>query len=214
MRLSPGRFNRLLGSDQGGLGQAVTWRRASFCPCRAVYSGAAEPDCPLCQGRGTLWAVPVAAWTGLAGMKQTREWAAFGEWQSGDVVLSIPSDSPLYAAGENDRVLMTQSSEAFSTGLTRGVKDQPPFMVVEVTEVFWRDPATKARVNGALPSVAPDNTLTWASGGPPDGVQYSVSGRCRPEYYIFRDLVQDRAHSGGLALPRKTVARRFDLMGR
>jgi len=212
VKLNPGAFNRLLGGA-GGLGQAVTWRRASLCPCRNAYSGAAEQGCPLCAGKGSLWAVPIPAWTGLAGMRATREWQAFGEFKGGDVVFTIPSDSPLYAAGETDRVVMTQSSEAFDQVLTRGAGDQLRFPVQEVTECFWRDPTTKARVDGAAPKVAADGTLTWTSGAPPAGTQYSISGRRRPEYYVFRDLVQDRAHHFGRALPRKVVMRRFELFG-
>jgi hypothetical protein len=67
-----------------------------------------------------------------------------------------------------------------------------------------------------LPIVTGGDSLTWSEEGgcPPAGVQFSVTGRRQQEYYIFRDLPQDRAHHGGAALPRRVVARRFDLFGR
>ena len=114
MQLSPTRFNRLL-RPPGGLGQKVSWRRAYACPCRHPHSGAALPGCLQCAGCGVIWSAPKAAWTGLASMRVAREWANFGLWESGDVVLTIPSDSPLYAAGEHDRLVMLDSSEPFST---------------------------------------------------------------------------------------------------
>lgn len=210
MWLSPATFNGLLAN----MGQRVAWRRAYLCPCRDTYSGAPVPGCPQCRGKGTLWAEAVDAWTGLAGMKVAREWAAFTQWESGDVVLTIPSDSPLYAAGENDRIVMSQSSEPFSIALTRGTLDRVTFPVLQVDRVFWLTDDLAATIEAGIPTVAPDGTLTWTESAPPDGKQYSVTGRKRQEYYVFKDLPQDRAHHGGATLPRRVVARRFDLAGR
>lgn len=211
--LDPAKFNALLAADGIGLGQKVTWARAFACPCRSPTSGAAEQGCPVCQGRGVAWDQPIAAWTGLAGMKIAREWAMFGEWESGDVVVTIPSDSPLYGAGENDRVTFINSTEAFSSILMGGV-DHLPFQATEINRLVWRDPVTKALTVGGIPSEAPDGTLTWTSGAPPAGVQYSISGRRNPEYWLFKDLVQDRHHHAGRALPRRVALRRFDLFGK
>lgn len=212
MQLSPARFNGLLRN----LGQQVAWQRASLCPCHDEYSGSARAGCPACNGRGSLWAAPVAAWAGMTGMRQAREWAAFGQWESGDVVLSVPSDSPLYAAGEYDRVVMVNSSEPFSLARTRDGSDKLAFAVVQVDRVFWLNPGDSAIVEGGIPTVAADGTLTWAdpAGAPDPGVQYSITGRRRPEYFVFKDLPQDRAHHSGAALPRRMVLRRFDLFGR
>lgn len=224
MRLSPARFNRLL-KPPGGLGQNVTWRPAYACPCRDPHSGAARQGCLQCSGRGQLWADPKRAWTGLAGMRVAREWANFGLWESGDVVLTIPGDSPLYAAGEFDRITMDDSSEPFSILLTdqapRPVDWEPVtvkagFAPVSISRIIWKNPSTEALVEGAIPLVTGGDSLTWTNqaGCPPAGVQFSITGRRSQEYYLFKDLPQDRAHHGGAALPRRVAARRFDLFGR
>lgn len=241
MRLSPARFNRLL-KPPLGLGQKAAWRRAYQCPCRHPHSGAARQGCARCQGRGVFWTDPTPAWTGLASMKVARAWADFGLWESGDVVLTIPGDSPLYQAGEYDRVVMVDSTEPFSALLTD--EDLRPTVTGDMTSptiddddlhgdgwqpvtywlgyappridrVFWLEPATESIVEGAVPAIIEPGFLTWITPpAPPVGVQFSVSGRRHPEFFIFKDLPQDRAHHGGAALPRRVVARRFDLFGR
>ena len=215
MRLSPARFNGLL-SARSGVGQALTWSRASVCPCRDPFSGAAKQGCPTCQGKGVFWGAAVDAWSGMASMRVAREWAAFGLWESGDVVLTIPSDSPFYAAGESDRAVMVNSSEPFSVVLTRGSADAAPATAISISQVLWLDPTAQTPVYGSIPALAPGGAMTWAPGvaAPPAGVQYTLQGRRQPEYYLFRDFPQDRAHQGGSTLPRRVILRRFDLFGR
>ncbi|WP_431860141.1 hypothetical protein [Azospirillum sp.] len=211
MELDAGWFNELLGE----MGQAVAWRRAALCPCRDPYSGAAQQGCPHCAGLGWLWAEPVSAWTGLASMRVVKEWAAFGLWASGDVVLSVPSDSPLYSAGENDRVVMENSSEPFSIHLTREGDERVRFPMVQVDRVFWINPGSGELVEGGVPTVGADGVPTWSdpAAAPDPGIQYSITGRKRPEYFMFKELPQDRAHFAGAPLPRRMVLRRFDLFG-
>ena len=212
--LTPDRFNGVLSADQGA-GQNVLWSQSAVCPCRDPFSGAAKAGCPVCGAKGVTWASPVAAWAGMAGMKIAREWAAFGMWESGDIVISIPSDSPLYAAGETDRVLLVNSSEPFSVVLAPGQTGPLVFSAYEVNRAFWLD-ASQAVVDApSLPLIAADGSLSWAPGSaPPATAQVSLSGRKRPEYYLFRELPQDRAHFGGTALPRRVALRRFDLFKR
>lgn len=211
--LRPGRFNRLL-TPAGGLGQTVEWRKAYTCPCRDPHSGSPRQGCGSCGGRGWIWAEAVGAWTGLAGQKIQREWMQSGEAESGDQILTIPSDSPLWAAGEKDRIVMADSSEPFSLPLVRGSPtDRLRFPVVTVDRVFWLD-ADDATVEGVIPDVGPDGVMTWSDGGPPAGQQYSITGRKRPEFQVLKDMPQDRSHAGGMALPRKVIVRRFDLAGR
>ncbi len=213
--MSVGLFNDMLAA-QGGFGQQLTWRPSTLCPCRDENSGGALPGCFQCHGAGVLYAPPQTAWAGLTGMRVAKEWAAFGQWESGDVVVTVPQDSPLYAAGENDRVLMVQSTEPFRVILTASGADRLRFSATELDRVFWLTPDTTVLVEGAIPDVAPDGSLSWAdgTGAPPLGTQYSVTGRRNQEYYVFKDLPQDRAHFGGLPLPRRVVLRRFDLMAR
>ena len=170
--------------------------------------------CVVCRGKGVAWDPPIAAWTALAGMKIVREWANFGEFEAGDLVATIPSDSPFYAAGESDKAAFTDSSEAFSSIVLGGV-DFLPFQTVSIDRVVWKDVNTGALVNGGMPMQDTAGNLSWPNGdGPPSVVQYSISGRKVPVYYMFRDLVQDRHHSAGLPLPRRVVLRRLDLFAR
>lgn len=210
MRLSPTRFNR----HARKLGQDIAWRRAHDCPCRTPYTGGARTDCAQCHGVGFLWDAAVPAYAGVAGMRTLRQWAQFGLFETGDTVLSLPSDTPAYAMGENDRVTMVQSSIPFSLTMTRGQDDYVRFDLVAIDRTFWLDDA-QAIVESPAPQVGAGGALVWPAGSVPDvGRQFTISGRKRPEYFCFQDFPQDRAHQGGDLLPRRVVLRRFDLFGR
>lgn len=209
MQLNPAEFNAHLND----LGQLFGWRPSFVCPCTLEHSGAADTECPQCLGRGHLWTAEQQGMSGIAGQKIQRQWAEFGLYQDGDVVLTVPSDSPLYAMGEYDRATMLHSSEPFSFGLTRGQNDQLWFAAVSVSRVFWLDD-NRQIVEGGIPTIAADGTLTWEAGEPPAFKLYSITGRRRPEYFCYRDFPQDRAHHSGRELPRKVVLRKFDLLGR
>lgn len=208
MKLSPERFNALL----NGVGQRTEWRRAYSCPCINPASKAPSFQCPQCHGIGSVWAAPVNGMVALSGQKLQRAWAQFGAWQNGDVVVTIPSDSPLYVLGEADRVVLSDSSAPFSNTLVRGDNDKLNFSVVTVDRVFWL--VNNQITEGGIPTVGVDGTLTWVDGEPPAGTQYSVTGRQRPEYFVYGDFPQDRAHQQGTALPRRVVLRSFDLFRR
>jgi hypothetical protein len=210
---SEAKFNALLSNQRPGLGQNVTWAKATLCPCRSRTSGAAEQGCPVCRGRGHFFDADVSAWTALASMKIQRQWEQYGQFEVGDLVATIPSDSPLWACGEHDRVTFADSSEPFDYVAVGGV-DTLPWPAYEIDSVVWRDPSTKALIHGGIPTQAADNSLSWSSGAPPAGVQFTVSGRRRPQYWVFQDLIQDRSHSAGLRLPRRVVLRKYDLAGR
>lgn len=222
------------------MGQDVVWARASKCPCVDPTTGSPSPTCKVCRARSYLWADGVPARCGLSGMSVQREWAAFGQFMSGDVVVSVGSDQPLYAAGEMDRVLFIQSSESFDyiqcrgalqefrllapspVLLTRGevsaafVKPLPPgFSVITFDRCFWLTPARDAVIEGGLPVQALDGSLSWPDGGePPEGVSYTLRGRRVPEYFVFGAFPRDRAHYGGQALPRRVTLRKWDLFGK
>ena len=214
MRLQPAAFNRLIGH----LGQACLWSRAELCPCRDTYSGAAEPNCPACSGRGVFWRGAVRATTGLTSMRVAREWQHFGMWESGDVVLSVPSDSPLYDAGENDRVALVNSTEPYTSTFVRGAEDERwPAYLTEVEAVTVRQgEGVASRAVPVLPAdrSAPFRPAWPEAGGPAEGEQYAIRGRRHPVFFVFKSLPQDRAHHSGATLPRKIAARRFDLFGR
>ncbi len=214
MRLDPSNFNRFL----NGLGQQVLWREAIDCPCRNPHSGAADQACALCHGVGQAWSEYVEGVVALSGQKQQREWAAFGLWESGDLVVTIPSDSPLYILGEFDRVTFINSSEPFSLTQVREKSGPLPFLVRSLERCVVRgtdDQEHPVLVELAVPTLDEHNQPTWGAGQGPDPLQtYSLAGRKYPEYFVYGNFPQDRAHHQGLDLPRKIILRRFDLFGR
>ncbi|MFT8945948.1 MAG: hypothetical protein ABF876_05125 [Acetobacter aceti] len=212
---SVARFNALLSASNGnGLGQNIAWESSDLCPCRSP-AGTTDPNCPQCRGLGHIWAAPVAAWSGMASMRISREWGNMGEWESGDIVMTIPSDSPFWETGEYDRVTLIQSSEPFSRVLVAGKTDRLAFMPLSIRRVFWLSCDESEIIEGGIPTVNNDGSLVWPDGDavPAAGQRYTVSGRRHPIYFMFRDFPQDRAHASGLALPRRVVLRKFDLLG-
>ena len=195
------------------MGQDFLWRKASMCPCVNPNSGAAKPNCPICGGKGRSWAAPVKAKAGMASEKVLRQWAQFGRFEAGDAVLSVPENSPLYEAGQFDRVTMLNATDQFSLVLVRGLNDKINFPVRKVDRVYWIG-AGNVIVEGGIPAVAGNGQLSWASGAPGAGTQYSVSGTRYSEYFVWDDMPGDRNHHYGARLPRKLVVRRFDLFGR
>lgn len=208
--LSGPRFDAMLNE----MGQQASWRRAYDCPCRDTHSGAAKQNCPSCHGTGITWGEEIIGTVAVAGQKVQQQWAKLGMYESGDQVLSLPSDSPVYWAGGFDRLIMAQSSTPFSRTLTHEPIDKLSIIVELIERVFWLD-ENGVIVEGGIPEVsAGDGALTWASGEPPIGTQYSITGRRMPEYFVFQDFPQDRAHFGGSIFPRRVVVRLMDLFAR
>ena len=208
MQLSPSDFNSFLFD----IGQSILWRKAFSCPCINLHSGAAKPGCPLCLGKGRSWGDPVEGYAGMSGQSVQRTWAQFGVAELGDVVLTLPSDTPAYDAGQFDRFTLADSSEPFSSNITHGSADSLRFTPSAIDRVFWI--VDNVAVEGAAPDVDENGVMTWTSGEPPTGAVYSITGRVRPEYFIFSAFPSDRSHQHGSRLPRKVVLRKFDLYGR
>lgn len=206
MQLSAEAFNALVRD----MGQTVAWRRASACPCRKARSGAADPSCPQCHGLGWWWSDPIECTLAVAGQKVQTEWAKFGLWQSGDQVVSLPSDSAAYDLGPQDRVVMVQSSVPFSVILRPGEPLRKS--IVTLTSAGWFEEGALVVVQD--PAWGSDGRPVFTGQGPPDGAQLSVNGRAHPEFFALQELPQDRAHHHGRLLPRRVVLRRFDLFGR
>jgi hypothetical protein len=213
MRLNPAAFNAFLG---GNIGQNFNWRRSYRCPCFNPQSGAANPSCPQCAGAGVIWNNPVLAPAGVANQKVQREWSQFGQWQSGDVVVTIPQMSSMYAAGEFDRVTMLNAMEAFSLQLTSGsTLERIHMQVTQFTRVFWLDVNGNIVDGTAVPTVGTNGVLTWpVAGAPPSGTQYSISGTALVEYFVWGNYPQNRNEHFGAQLPKRVVLRKFDLFGR
>lgn len=210
MEFNAGWFNDHLAS----IGQDFLWRKASMCPCVNSNSGAAKHNCPLCNGKGRIWNDPVKTTAGMASEKVLRQWAQFGRFESGDAVLSVPENSPLYEAGQFDRVTMLNATDQFSLVLIRGQNDKINFPVQKVNRVYWIGSNGSSLVEGGVPIVDSNGQLSWFTGTPPIGTQYSVSGTRFSEYFVWDDMPGDRNHHYGSRLPRKLVVRRFDLFGR
>lgn len=210
MFLSPARFNGHLAH----MGQKVTWRKAYACPCRNPSSEASDPRCPHCSGKGYAWDPAQDSVVGVASSKVQREWAQFGMYQSGDSVISIPENSPLYEMGQNDRVVMLNATEHFSLTLTHGAATERLIGKIEsISRVYWLNSA-KEPVMGGIPMVADNGRLTWETGEPPAGAQYGISGVKFSEYYCWGPYPSNRNEHQGARLPKRVVLRKFDLWGR
>jgi hypothetical protein len=208
MRLNPDDFNRFLAD----IGQTFAWSKSYVCPCVTPATNSPAPQCLHCRGKGFLWAAAVNGTAGVPSQKVQREFAKFGQWENGDMLLSIPSDSPLYDMGERDRVLMLNGDDPFSINLRKGFNDRLPWAARKISRVFWLSGSNI--VEGGLPLQETDGTLVFSTGAPPAGVYYSVSGTKFSEYFVFRDFPSDRPEHHGRKLPKKAQLRRFDLFGR
>lgn len=208
MRLSSAAFNRFLGQ----MGQTFAWRKSYACPCINKNSGQADPKCPHCSGKGRLWRGAVEGEAGIVSRSRMREFAVFGIWDQDDIMLSIPSNSPLYDMGQFDRVAALNRSEPFSINLIRGLNDVVKFSVLSVDRAFYLQNGNI--VDLALPTVTEDGALNWGANPPPAGVTFSLTGRRTPEYFVYQELPTDRPLHFGAKLPRRVTLRRFDLFGR
>lgn len=212
MRLNPAAFDAFLA---GNIGQGFLWRKAFRCPCFNPNSGAAKPNCPQCSGKGVLWNAGVTAAAGAAGQQVQRQWAQFGQWQNGDLVVTVPESSPMYEAGEFDRATMQNATEYFSLQLTSGAPNERVHLPVQrFTRVFWLDANSNIVEGAVFPTVGANGVLTWPSGGPPAGTQYSLTGTAFVEYFVWGNYPQNRNEHFGARLPKRIVLRRFDLFGR
>lgn len=218
MQLSPVRFNRFLSR----IGQDLSWRPSSACPCVQAYSGGADANCTHCDGKGRLWGTAVATSAGIVSRDILRQAAPMAILDAGDVMLVIPSNEPVYAIGEYDRVLMVDRSEPFSFNLIPG-NNRLRFDPISIDAITWIDEEGEL-VSGTLPTGWANGTLTWDEPDPPteeppalilppEGATVAITGRRHPEYFCWLTLALDRPHHRGEPLPRRVILRRFDLFG-
>ncbi len=211
MILSAAEFNEHLRH----MGQDVAWRRAFACPCINPRSGAADTKCPQCNGKGRIWSDAVASRIGVSGKDVQRSWATFGLHEAGDEVVVVGSDQPAYAIGPYDRVLALNRTEPFSINLVRGVNEVLRFPVADIDRVlYFAGGDLTTLLDAQLPIIGDDGSVDWGAAGPPQGVSYSITGRRRAEFFVFREMPFDRPHHAGQPLPRRVVLRRFDLFSR
>ena len=210
-RLSPGLFNRQLAV----MGQQMLWRRAALCPCRDPDSGGARQDCPLCTGRGWSWGHGVPSRAGVVGAMAQRRQADFGQWEDGDVALSVPGDTPMWNAGEKDRFAFLQGEMPFQAALLHDGLARLDFTPVRIDRCFWLRDGENAYRDASLPSRDPvTGRLSWPTGTtqPDAGVRFTVSGTKRPEFFLFAHIPVSRAHFDGLPLPKLFHCKRLDLL--
>lgn len=212
MRFTVKKFDRHLEN----IGQNYLWRRAYTCSCINPESGAPDHKCGVCFGKGHYWLPGQQCVAATASQKTQATWEKMGAHEDGDIAITIPQSSPMWECGQFDRVVMLNGSDRFSIPLKRGaVSERILFTVETVERVFWKAQGTQNLVDGGIPVVSNSGQITWPSGGePPPGVTYSITGRKRSEYFVFKDMPNNRNMHSGYRLPRTTVLRRFDLLGR
>lgn len=215
MHLNPAAFNAWL---SGNIGQNMAWRRGNPCPCFNPTSGAALPGHPLCAGKGWIWDPPISpVKAGVNAQKAQRDWAQFGQWEAGDVILTIPGDSGMYGqVGRFDRIELLNAKDVFKIMLIRGTNDRIILPVVNFTRVFWLNPGNiNATIDGGLPAIDANGNLTWPNNdGPPNATKYTITGMRYIDYFVWVNLPSNRNEHFGAALPQKSWLRRFDLFGR
>lgn len=215
MRLNPAAFDRLITTGADALGQDMIWRPSRACPCINPTSGAANPKCPQCSGKGRLWLAGVNAKAGMTAQQNIKKFGQMGLYEMGDATLTIPQASAMYEADQFDRVVLLNSTERFSLVLKRGGTAEKVYRtrILSVEPVFWLD-GNGAVVTGGTPTMATDGTPSWTTGAPPDGTSYTITGVSCDEYFVWNNMVSDRGEHFGARLPRKAIIRKFDLFGR
>lgn len=213
MRFSRVAFNRHIAN----MGQKVLWSGSYACPCTNPASGAPDPKCPLCVGRGRVWDKAVQTVVGIASQKTQIRWASLGMYEVGDMVCVIPEDSPMWdRGGQFDRVMTMNGTDGFSEVLTRGAPTEKVRVpVVRISRCFWRHPQNPAQmVEGGIPTIDESGKPHWTANEPPPGTRYSLTGERYSEYFMIDGYPNDRNQHSGMRLPKNVVLRKWDLFGR
>lgn len=213
MQFSAERFNRHLDN----IGQRVLWSRSWACPCRNPTSGSADPQCPLCVGRGRIWDEAVETVVGVANQQTQVKWAKMGQWEAGDMVVSLPESSEAWDwGGQYDRVVTLNGLDGFSDVYQRGAPSERLRLPINsITRVYWLSADRKSVIEGGIPVLDDRGRPSWPNGGePPAGMRYSISGDRFSEYYMLDSFPSDRNEHQGMRLPKRVVLRKFDFLGR
>lgn len=210
MSLSVAVFNRQLNQ----MGQTMLWRSSMLCPCRSELTGGADVDCPTCNGLGVFWNPAVQAVAGVVGAKARRQFDSYAAWEDGDVLLSVPSNSPLWHAREKDRVSLIQGDEPFQIVLEHTGTERLQWPIRAIERCFWLRAGDRSVVKGTLPRVHPRTlVVSWTNpaDAPEPGTQYTLQGTMFPEYFVWRDIPISRAHFQGGDYPKRLLLKRFSL---
>ena len=213
MKFNPVAFDRHLKN----IGQQIVWRKSYACACVNPASGNPDPKHALCSGNGRIWDDGVPSVVGIASQQTLAEWVQSGLYEAGDMVMSIPQASPMWDANQFDRIVMLNSTDGFSQPLVRGTPtERLIFTPASIGRVFWLNPTDRNQiVEGGIPVCDANGYLSWPNGGaPPMGASYSMTGEKVTEYFIFGQFPSDRNEHSGMRLPKRLVARKWDLFGR
>lgn len=206
MKLNPAKFNKF----ENGIAQDFYWRKAVACPCVTATSGQAKTSCPHCHGAGRIWGTAIPGKACIVGRDVMMKFAKFGQYTDEDIMISIPSDSPIYGMGVFDRIECRNRTESFSMNMVYGVNDIMKFNPITVERAFWLNDLMEI-VEGTVPKVFADGTLHWSGITPPARKTFSITGRKYAEFYAYASIPLDRAHHAGADLPRRVVLRNFSL---
>lgn len=212
MQFNKEAFNRHLLN----MGQNILWQSSFACSCVNPSSGSADPKCTLCSKKGRIWENRLPTVCGICQQKTQNQWADLGLWEQGDLVVSIPEDSPMWDSGQFDRVTMLNATDKFSLPLVRGGNPERLLFVPErIDRVFWKA-NDQSLVEGGIPTIDDNGVPSWAGGigEPPSGKTYSITGWKYCEYFVFGDFPSNRNMHQGMRLPKRVVLRRWDLFGR
>ncbi|BCP56306.1 hypothetical protein K32_49230 [Kaistia sp. 32K] len=198
------------------MGQQILWRASFACSCVNPTSGAPDAKCKLCGKKGRIWSPAQRTVVGLQKQEIKPEWVNAGLWEAGDLLVTVPENSPMWQGGQFDRVTMLNAEDRFSRPLVRGKPDEDLSMlsVKSIERVFWKHPVTQALIEGGIPEVDGDGKITWGAGAPPAGMAYSITGFRYPDYFIWGELPSNRNIHSGVRLPKRVVLRRWDLLGK
>lgn len=186
-------------------GKVLGWERASYCPCYDAASRSADEDCDRCDGFGYTFA-DQGTFTGtILAMAGSKSYAKFGEWLTGDAVLTFPA---AYLIGDRDRITVTEDIYRESDRLQRGRRDK--LIEPNVLEVIECQDETQSYTQGEDFDLV-GNEIVWRPGfGPAEDATYSVLYTGRPVFVVFMVLPQHRAKGKvGKEMPRKVALRRW-----
>jgi hypothetical protein len=146
-------------------------------------------------------------------MQVQKQWELFGRYETGDVVVSIGSDSPVYTIREFDKLVFVNSVEQFSSVMTKtanSVEPAPYYDILSISSLFYLN-ISSAIVNVSGVTFNNSNkTLDFSDNSIPVGTQYSITGTRCPSYYMYMDFPQVRYHHHGSLLPKRVVLRKWN----
>ncbi len=188
-------------------GLQMTWQKSHACPCssgggtqsRLLMTGAPDPQCQTCGGRGVYWDAPQGPFTVMLtfmhrAFSKDEPGAAmdnkYGLVQEGEPTLTIPSSvtAPYQQASLYDAWVNINAETYYETNLTVGGNETVPYQqslsIAASGAVKVYDPATHQVVAVSGYTVS-GGTVTLPGQYPP-GTGYVVGFTAAPVYVAFK----------------------------